>query len=117
MNVCQRFIALALLCSAGCSGNPAVPDVSPVWVTALIGQLQAEPAANPPAFVAQYDYKGQNVYFVPQRCCDIMSTLYALDGAVICHPDGGLSGKGDGLCADFLADRRNERIIWRDSRR
>jgi hypothetical protein len=63
------------------------------------------------------EYQGQEVYFVPQRCCDVMSVVYRSDGAVMCHPDGGLNGKGDGRCADFSAERRNERIIWRDSKR
>jgi hypothetical protein len=86
-------------------------------VTALIRQLEAQPVANPPAFVARYDYKGQNVYFVPQRCCDIMSVVYNSDGAIMCNPDGGVTGKGDRTCADFFVERRNERIVWHDSKR
>jgi hypothetical protein len=116
----KRSIALVLLIIAGCGGNPAAPDTShasPAWVTALIRQFETEPVANPPAFVARYDYKGQDVYFVPQRCCDIMSVVYTSDAAIVCHPDGGFTGKGDGKCADFFAERRNERIIWRDSKR
>jgi hypothetical protein len=35
----------------------------------------------------------------------------------MCHPDGAFNGKGDGMCADFFAERRNERVIWRDSKR
>ena len=119
MSFGQWSIALVLSTIAGCTGNPAAPDTSasPTWVTALIRQLETEPVANPPAFVARYDYKGQDVYFVPQRCCDIMSILYNSDAAIVCHPDGGLTGKGDGKCADFFAERRNERIVWRDSKR
>ena len=113
-------IALVLLVIAGCSGNPAAPDTSPAsptWVTALVRQLESEPVANPPAYVARYDYKGQDVYFVPQRCCDMMSVVYSSDAAIVCHPDGGITGKGDGRCADFFIERRNERIVWRDSKR
>jgi hypothetical protein len=120
MNFRKGSLALVLLITAGCSGNPAAPDASadsPAWVTALIRRFEAEPVANPPAVVARYDYKGQDVYFVPQRCCDIMSVLYTSDGAIICHPDGGIAGKGDGRCADFFVERRNERVVWHDSRR
>ena len=120
MKLCQLFFALMLLTIAGCGRNPPAPDTpssAPPWVMAMISRLGTEPVANPPASVARYDYKGQDVYFVPQRCCDVMSVLYGSDGAVICHPDGGISGKGDGRCADFFADRHNERIIWRDSKR
>jgi hypothetical protein len=45
-----------------------------------------------------------------------MSVVYRSDGAVMCQPDGGLAGNGDGRCPDFFVERRNERIIWRDPR-
>jgi hypothetical protein len=119
MNFCRPFLAL-LLAIAGCNQKPVAPDTlssAPAWVMALISQLGTQPVANPPAFVARYEYKGQEVYFVPQRCCDVMSVVYRSDGAVMCHPDGGINGKGDGMCADFFADRQDERIIWRDAER
>lgn len=111
---------LAGMLMAGCSSTPVAPDVSassPTWLAALIKQLESQPVANPPTYIARYDYKGQDVYFVPQRCCDIMSVLYRHDGAVMCHPDGGFAGKGDEKCPDFFAERKNERIVWRDSRK
>ena len=107
------------LVSAACATNPVAPDSTdsmPAWLTALIRQSEQQPVANPPAFIALYEYKNQSVYFQPQRCCDIMGVLYRSDGSVMCHPDGGLSGTGDGRCADFFRERRNERIIWRDTR-
>jgi hypothetical protein len=114
----QRVLLIFFL-SAGCSSNPAAPDsstASPAWLTAVIRQLETQPVANPPAFVARYEYREDTVYFVPQRCCDVMSVVYRSDGAVMCQPDGGLAGTGDGRCPDFFAARRNERIIWRDPR-
>jgi hypothetical protein len=57
------------------------------------------------------------VYFLPQRCCDIMGVLYRADGSVMCRPDGGFTGTGDGRCPDFFVERKNERIVWRDARR
>jgi len=105
--------------SVACAGNPVGPDSTnsmPAWLTALIRQSEAQPVANPPAVIGLYEYKGESVYFLPQRCCDIMSVLYRADGSVACHPDGGLSGTGDGRCADFFRERRNERIVWRDTR-
>jgi hypothetical protein len=114
-----EWVLLIFFLSAGCGSNPAAPDSStdsPAWVTAVIRQLQTQPVANPPAFVARYEYKRDTVYFVPQRCCDVMSVVYRSDGAIMCQPDGGLGGNGDGRCPDFFAERRNERIIWRDPR-
>jgi hypothetical protein len=113
------LILLTLVIFAGCDSNPAAPSpstTSPAWVTALIRQLEAQPPANPQAFLARYDYKGQDVYFLPKRCCDVMSDVYQADGTVMCHPDGGVTGSGDGRCADFFIERKNESIIWRDLR-
>ena len=95
------------------SGGPAA---LPEPVTRLINELEAQPPANPPAFIASYDYRGQVVYYLPPRCCDIFGDLYDAEGQIICHPDGGLAGKGDGRCPDFISQRTNEKIIWRDLR-
>ena len=114
-----KRVLLIWFLSSGCASNPAAPPsstASPAWLTAVIRQLETQPVANPPAFVARYEYKGETVYFVPQRCCDVMSVLYRSDGVVMCQPDGGFTGKGDGQCPDFFAARRNEFIIWRDPR-
>jgi len=118
----SRVLKLGLLIfalSAGCNHSPAAPDsaiAQPAWLTTVIRQLETEPVANPPAVIASYQYKGDTVYFVPQRCCDVMSVVYRADGAVMCKADGGFAGTGDGRCPDFIAERRNERIIWRDPR-
>ena len=102
--------------AAACSGAPTAPDLSPGWLTALISQLAGGPVANPPAVITRYAYKGQTVYFVPQRCCDVASVLYDANGGVVCHPDGGITGRGDGRCPDFFTERRDEQIVWRDTR-
>jgi len=80
-------------------------------------QIANQPVTNPPSAIFSYRYRGELVYFRPQRCCDIPSVLYEADGGVRCHPDGGLSGRGDGRCSDFFSARTEERLIWRDPRR
>ena len=47
---------------------------------------------------------------------DIPSMVYDSKGIVICHPDGGISGKGDMKCPDFFEKRTNEKLIWKDAR-
>jgi Domain of unknown function (DUF6970) len=114
-----QLVLLAFLMSVACANNPVAPDSAnsvPAWLTALTHEVVAQPVANPPAFIARYDYNGQSVYFLPQHCCDVMSVLYRTDGSLMCRPDGGLTGAGDGRCADFFVERKNEQIIWRDAR-
>lgn len=118
MKVVPRLLVIAgLLSLASCSHNPASPTQTPDWLTSLIQQLEAEPVASPPAMIASYDFDGQTVYYLTPRCCDEWSTLFSEDGQILCHPDGGLTGRGDGQCPTFMARRANERIIWRDSRK
>lgn len=113
----MRTTAIALVLSV-ILGSACAPRANhPAWLGTVIAELEREPVANPPALIASYEYKGQTVYYLPPRCCDVPSTVYGPTGTVICSADGGLTGKGDGRCPDFFAERKNERMIWRDKRR
>ena len=119
-----RFLAIFVLMIliAGCAvdNSGRLPQASqpsnPAWVDELIQKSSTDPVANPPLSVWKYEYNGQAVYFVPAHCCDIPSTLYDAQGTVICSPDGGLAGKGDGKCSDFFDTRTGEQLIWQDTR-
>ncbi len=106
------FAVIILL--AGCS--QATQSANPAWLDQLIQKFESDPVANPPLSVWKYEYNGQAVYFIPAHCCDIPSVVYDAQGAVICSPDGGIAGKGDGKCADFFDKRTGEQLIWQDSR-
>ena len=62
------------------------------------------------------DTKDKSFITLLPRCCDIFSDLYDASGNVIGHPDGGITGQGDGRVPDFPAQRENERIVWKDQR-
>ena len=108
-----RAIVLSVTLGTACARSISYPE----WLGPVIAELEREPVANPPAFIARYEYKGQTVYYLPPRCCDVPSTVYGPTGTILCSADGGLTGKGDGRCPDFFAERKNERIVWRDERR
>ncbi len=107
------FIGLILFCSCLDSTSP---DQNPEWITKLIWEYEREPVGNPPQSIWRYEYKGQIVYYLPAQCCDQFSSLFDKDGNLICAPDGGFSGRGDGRCTDFFLERKNEKLIWKDSR-
>jgi hypothetical protein len=88
----------------------------PVCILEKIEKLKTENPTNPPASVWQYEYNGQTVYYIPAKCCDIPSSLYDTNCKLICSPDGGFTGKGDGKCKDFAEKRTNEKLIWKDAR-
>lgn len=108
-------VAMALI---GCATQPvSVQENNQPWLQALIASLEQQPVANPPASITRYSYRSEPVYYLSARCCDIRSRLYNAEGKVICEPDGGITGKGDGKCDDFLLTRTDEKLVWRDSRR
>ena len=68
MSRAVKAILLIVVVSAGCSSNPAAPDsalTSPAWLTTVVRQLETEPVANPPAFIARYEYKGDTCVLRP----------------------------------------------------
>lgn len=122
-----RFWALTL--TAAIAMAACKPGVSPIiseaatanaqgapWLNQMIQQMQEDEAANPPAKVYRYTYKDQEVYYVTGRCCDVPGKVYDMYGNVICEPDGGITGKGDGRCPDFFEQRKDETLIWEDKR-
>ncbi|GGF03081.1 DUF6970 domain-containing protein [Hymenobacter cavernae] len=105
--------------------NIPVPDAAvatfdttarPPWLQAKIQKLQAEEKSNPPTQIFRYRYRNQVVYYETGPCCDQFTNLYDSRGRLLCHPDGGLTGKGDGNCPDFTKERTNEMLVWQDPR-
>ena len=99
--------------AVACSANPPAADS---WIETLIAEFESAPVANPPHRIVRYRYGGALVYYVPPVCCDQPSVLYDERGQVLCRPDGGFSGRGDGRCADFTSQRRDKTLIWSDPR-
>ena len=105
------------------AGNPATTDSSvvtkkenPACINKLIAAFEAEEMQNPPRKIYRYTYKGKTVYYVPAICCDFYSDLYDTDCNLIGHPDGGFTGRGDGVTTDFDSIKSNEKLIWADKR-
>ena len=99
----------------GCEKKDIQKEI-PECIQEKIDEIANEEVWNPPAKIYEYQYNGETVYYIPPRCCDIQSILYDENCNVICHPDGGISGDGDGQCTDFFSLRKNERLIWEDLR-
>ena len=106
------FTVLLSTCSKT-SLETAIPDC----IQQKINTLEKENVRNPPAKVYQYTYQNQTVYYIPSYCCDVYSELYDSNCTLICHPDGGITGRGDGRCTDFFDLRKDEQLIWEDLRK
>jgi hypothetical protein len=114
----MRNVAIAGLAMLVLAGAPASARATrrPAWLKKVIASLVAQPVANPPAKIVRYEHEGQRFYYVPPRCCDVPSVLYDSGGTVVCRPDGGITGKGDGRCPSALESLTEGKVIWRDSR-
>jgi len=111
------IVSVAFLLPLACeNSSPTEPTTAPSWLQTLIDQIQREAVTSPPTAIYSYRYRAETVYYRPSRCCDVRSVLYDANGLVLCEPDGGIGGGGDGRCPDFLATRSDERLIWRDTR-
>jgi len=108
------IFAIALATAIGC--GPASDEQWPDFVDRRIDEFKAGPKENPPGSIWRYKYKGKVVFYVPPYCCDVPGELYDSDGILICSPDGGLTGDGDGKCSDFFNVRTDEHRVWADRR-
>lgn len=82
-----------------------------------IEQIKREPVTNPPTEVYSYMYNGKTVYHFTSGCCDMYNYVYDVNCNLICAPDGGITGTGDGKCADFFTVATNKTLIWKDTRK
>ena len=88
----------------------------PAWLKARIATVLGQRKQYPIVRILRYEYKGQTVYWETAPCCDQRSTVFDAQGHVVCQPDGGITGKGDGRCADFDKNKTNEKLVWQDPR-
>jgi hypothetical protein len=88
----------------------------PACVLQKIEEIKAQPKWNPPAEINEYVYKKQRVFLVSSNCCDQYIMLYDGSCSPICAPSGGITGKGDGRCADFYEQATHVRLLWKDDR-
>ena len=88
----------------------------PPWLKARIAAVLAVRKRNPITRILRYQYEGKTVYYISAPCCDQYSEVYDTRGKLICQPDGGITGKGDGQCADFEKRKSNEKMVWQDPR-
>ena len=95
------------------SRRPPVP-------TPLIGNFENKPQFRQPTReIWQLEYDGETVFFLPilpTHCCHTLSWLYDADGNLICFPDGGITGEGDGRCPGFRGGPGRGVLVYRGPR-
>ena len=104
------FIVLLLACSS----NKKVQgiDEMPACLSAKIKTMASDANAGSPLSVTRFTYKQQTVYYMVSPCCDKFNVVYDSACNILGHPDGGLTGTGDGKMPDFRKEASNEKLIW-----
>ncbi len=89
---------------------------TPKWLQEKIAELEKQKPHQAKSFIKEYQFNGIKVYYIPADCCDQLNPLYDESGKIICHPSGGITGRGDGKCPDFKPAASDGKLIWEDSR-
>jgi hypothetical protein len=87
----------------------------PNCVQTKIELIQSLPVENPSKEVWKWQVDGNTYYYFSAACCDQYSELYDTNCNLVCHPDGGLTGAGDGNCPNFSGSIIKT-LIWKDPR-
>jgi len=90
-----------------------VKQTVPVAIQKRIDGYKKMDKSEQPRSVVEYEYKGNKVYYVNMPCCDFFNELYDSTGTLLGHPDGGITGRGDGKLPDFAKEKTKERIVWK----
>ena len=114
------YLLCILFMVSGCSNlkdsNASNATSIPLCIKDLIKKHQAEEKENPPIKIYSYSYQGRTVYYETAACCDMFSNLYDNKCVLLGHPDGGITGRGDGKFPDFFTVATNQKLVWEDKR-
>ncbi|HEY2721937.1 MAG TPA: hypothetical protein VGI82_09430 [Chitinophagaceae bacterium] len=88
----------------------------PLCIQDKIEAIRQQPRFNPPAAVYRFLFKDKYVFLFSSNCCDQYDYVYDRDCNIICAPSGGIAGKGDGRCTNFLQMASDKTLMWKDTR-
>ena len=111
VKISSLFIFLILTSCA--SSN--LDDETPICIKNKIEELRKLEVYNPPAQIWKWEVDNQFFYYITSNCCDQYNYLYNENCEIICAPDGGIIGKGDGKCPTFYSEIIKT-LIWKDTR-
>ncbi|WP_456376110.1 DUF6970 domain-containing protein [Lutibacter sp.] len=89
---------------------------APTCIKNKIEKIINTKVTNPPAQVWKWEVDGTIYYYFTSNCCDQFNYLYNEQCEIVCAPDGGFTGDGDGNCPDFISEI-TKTLIWEDQRK
>ena len=131
------LLALSVAMLAGCADRVAQGDAAPIvppdgsdrassepstrvevsglpeWLRIRLADYDAQPRSVAPSAVFEVRWGNDVAYYVKAGCCDQFDPLIDARGALLCHPSGGITGRGDGKCPQALPAAAGRREVWR----
>lgn len=107
------FIGVILLVS-NCNESDNSNDL-PSCIDSKIVEILSNEITNPPTQIWKWMDNGDTYFYITSDCCDQFNYLLNENCEIVCAPDGGITGNGDGNCPDFSPNLRKT-LIWEDHR-
>lgn len=90
-------------------------DKSQSCIEDKINTFKSETRTNPPTEIWEWKIDGKIYYLITSECCDNFNYLYNKDCKKVCAPEGGFTGRGNGMCPDY-SKKAEKKLFWKDSR-
>jgi hypothetical protein len=111
----HKVLFLFLLLVFSCAKDKSQIAGLPACIQTKIDIIKSLPVENPPKEVWKWQVDGSTYYYFSAACCDQYSELYDANCNLVCNPDGGFTGAGDGNCP-FFSEPITKILIWKDPR-
>ena len=108
------LIIILILPLLSCENDECGVEI-PSCIERKIDELKSEAVWNPPAQIWKWETDENTYYYITSDCCDQWNYLYDEQCNVVCAPDGGITGMGDGNCPE-LSEPIVKSLIWSDDR-
>jgi hypothetical protein len=106
-------LMLAVATSAVAQSEVKAKVKLPTWLKAKIATIEATPKFAEATVIWKLQYKDEDAYLFVAPCCDQFNTLYSATGVLLCSPNGGITGRGDGKCPDAITPKTKYVVVWR----
>jgi len=108
---CVAVLGMLVLTACPSTEDPVIYSTC---VQDIIDSLALESTFSPSARVEEWKVGNETYIYSTSDCCDHFNFLLNLECEVICAPDGGFSGMGDGNCPNL--EGVEKMLIWEDPR-